>query len=757
MDNKKDILSRTYLTYIFMCLFALGILYRICVIQFAEGDMWRAKAEAFTTQLIETEAVRGNIFDANGALLATSLPYYEIAVDINAPSITSKIYKENRDSLALSLSQLFKDKTTKEYLKILNKARKADDRYVLLKRNVSYKDLQILKKFPIFRKGKRGGLVTLQTNRRERPFQMLAGRTIGMSRAGVKPVGLEGAFDTTLMGVSGKRLMQKIAGDVWRPINDENEVEPKDGSDLYTTIDINIQDVAEQALFRSLVKNKAAFGCAILMEVKTGAIKAIANLTKAGAANDTATYVESLNYALGYPAEPGSTFKLASLLATIDEYNISLDEKINVGNGVCNYYNRQMKDAHPPETPVETVQRIFETSSNVGVSKIVTKYFSKNPKAYINKLNSFHLNKQLGLSIPGEGIPRIKQVRDKDWYGTSLPWISIGYESLVTPLQTLTLYNAIANNGRMVKPRFVKEIKRNGITVKTFDTEVIDERIVKPSTVAKAKQLMEGVVTHGSGKGLNITAFKVGGKTGTAQIAKNGDYKKGGTTYQGSFVGYFPADNPLYTCIVIINSPSGGNYYGGLVAGPVFKEIAEKVYSSSVDFIKPINHSKDLLTKSPDVITTRSNEMNSMAKAFGLPVNSGDSEAYVYRNARDTNQIAMTASNLESQLKKGIMPNLSGLSAKDALFLLENNGVNVRLAGFGSVKKQSIEAGQRFSKGNKVTLTLGSQTIAYVEKPVEKKEAKENPPAAKEKKETKTKKPATQKEGKGKQLAVVRK
>ena len=704
MENKKNILSRSYLLYVGMCLFAVGILYRICVIQFSEGEIWRAKAEAFTTKVEDMEAVRGNIFDANGALLATSLPYYEVAVDINAPSITEKVYKENRDSLALQLSTLFGDKSSKDYLKILNKARRENDRYVLLKRNVSYKDLQALKTFPIFRKGKRGGLVTLQTNRRERPFQMLAGRTIGLARAGIKPVGLEGAFDTVLMGVSGKRLMQKIAGDVWRPINDENEVEPKDGSDLYTTIDINIQDVAEQALLRSLIKNKAAFGCAILMEVRTGEIKAIANLTKSS--NDTTTYNESLNYALGYPTEPGSTFKLASILATIDEYNVSLDEKIQVGNGTCMYYDRPMKDAHPPETSVITLQRAFETSSNVGISKVVTKYFSKNPKAFIAKLNRFHLNKPLGLSIPGEGIPRIKQVKDKDWYGTSLPWISIGYESLVTPLQTLTLYNAIANNGRMVKPRFVREIKRNGNTVKKFDPEVMGEKIVKESTVAKAKQLLEGVVKNGSGKGLNITAFRVGGKTGTAQIAKNGDYKKGGTTYQGSFVGYFPADNPLYTCIVIINSPTNGNYYGGLVAAPVFKEIAEKVYSSSVDFIKPINRGQKLLSQMPEVITSRSEELRLAARDLELPLSNQTSEGYVYKSRKDSVRIQFNNVNLESQLKRGIMPNLSGLSAKDALYLLENNGVYVKLQGFGSVKKQSIEAGQKFSKGNKIVLTL---------------------------------------------------
>ena len=714
MENKKNILTRTYLMYIFMCVFAFGILYRICVVQFVEGDEWRAKAEAFTTKVEDMEAVRGNIFDANGALLATSLPYYEIAVDINTPGITDKVYRENRDSLTLLLSGLFHDKGPREYLKILNKARKDKDRYVLLKRNVSYKDLQTLKTFPIFRKGRRGGLVTLQTNRRERPFQMLAGRTIGMSRLGVKPVGLEGAFDTVLMGVSGKRLMQKIAGNVWRPINDENEVEPKDGSDLFTTIDINLQDVATHALLKTLQKNDASHGCAILMEVKTGEIKAIANLTRD--LNDSISYSESFNYAIGYPTEPGSTFKLASLLAVMDDYGVSLDEKINVGKGECTYYNKTVKDAHAPEDPVLSVQRVFETSSNVGVTKLITKYYSKNPQQFADKLNSFHLNKPLGLSIPGEGIPRIPQTKTKYWSGVTLPQLSYGYESLITPLQTLTLYNAVANDGRMVKPRFVKEIRRNGIIVKTFETEVLIEQIVKKETIRKAKKLLEGVVANGSGKALNITAFKVGGKTGTAQIAKIGARKGSGRTaygdvgdrsYQASFVGYFPAENPLYTCIVVINSPSNGVYYGAAVAGPVFKEIAEKVYSSSLNCIEPVNNRTRLITKAPDVITARSNELAQVAQAFNIPHKDMESDKFVRRSKADTAKWNFSEVNLEAQLKRGIMPNLSGLSAKDALFLLENNGFYVKLLGFGCVKKQSLEAGQRFSKGNRIVLTLG--------------------------------------------------
>ena len=714
MENKKNILARTYLSYIALCLFAIGILYRICVIQFVEGETWRSQAAASTIKLVEMEALRGNIFDANGALLATSLPYYEIALDINAPSITDKLYKQNRDSLAYLLSNLFEDKSSKSYLKILNKARKDKDRYVVIQRNVPYKDLQTLKTFPILRKGKRGGLVTLQTNRRERPFQMLAGRTIGMARPGIKPVGLEGAFDTVLSGVSGRRLMQKIAGDVWRPINDENEVEPKDGSDLYTTIDINLQDVASNALLKTLIENGASHGCAILMEVKTGEIKAIANLSK----EDSSEYVENYNYAIGYPSEPGSTFKLASMLAVIDEFGVSLNEKVDVGNGQCVYFDKIVRDAHAPETPILTVQRVFETSSNVGVSKLITKYYSKNPQQFADKLNSFHLNSKLGIDIPGEGIPRIPQTKTKYWSGVTLPQLSYGYESLITPLQTLTLYNAVANNGKMVKPRFVKSIKRNGVTIKTFETEVLSEKIVKDETIRKAKILLEGVVQNGSGKALNITAFKVGGKTGTAAIAKSGGKKKGQTAYgeignriyQASFVGYFPADKPLYSCIVVINSPSNGLYYGAAVAGPVFKEISEKVYSSSLNCLQPVNQKKNLITHVPGVITSRSNEISSVAKTFHLPTKDSELEDYASASKTDTSKINFSNSNIESQLKKGIMPNLSGLSAKDALYLLENNGMDVKILGFGSVKKQSIEAGQKFSRGNRIVLTLG-QTI----------------------------------------------
>jgi cell division protein FtsI (penicillin-binding protein 3) len=400
----------------------------------------------------------------------------------------------------------------------------------------------------------------------------------------------------------------------------------------------------------------------------------------------------------------------------MDDYGLNLDEKIPVGNGEVTYYNKTIRDAHAPETPVLTLKRAFEVSSNVAAAKTIVKYYSKNPQQYIDKLKSFHLNEKLGLAIPGEANPLIKETKSKDWSGLSLPQISYGYESLITPLQTLTLYNAIANDGKMVKPRFEREIKHNGKTVKTFTTEIIAEQIVKKSTVKKAKEMLEGVVENGSGKGLNITAFKVGGKTGTAQIARVGGKRGSGKTaygdvgdrnYQASFVGYFPADKPLYTCIVIINSPSNGIYYGGLVAGPVFKEIAEKVYSSSLDFLEPINNKQNLLTKAPGSIKSKNDEMIITSKALKLPTKSNATEdGYVSRNPSDSTRISLQTNNLESQLKKGIVPNLNGLSAKDALFLLENSGFHVKLYGMGSVKKQSIEAGQKFNKGDKITLIL---------------------------------------------------
>lgn len=701
MEHRNDIIWRTYLVYIFMCVFALSILYKIVQVQMIEGDKWREKAKQLTTAYVDIEASRGNIFDENGNLLATSLPYYEVGMDVNAPSLAKDTFSRYVTPLAENLADLFKDKNAKEFRKTLKKARETKDRYVVLHRNVSYKDLQKMKKFPLLRKGARGGLVYIQTNKRERPFKVLASRTIGYTQNDIK-VGIEGAYDTILRGTSGKRLMQKVAADVWRPINDENEVEPKDGSDVYTTIDVNIQDVAENALLKALVKNDASHGCVVLMEVKTGEIRAIANLTR----TDSGMYSERLNYAIGYATEPGSTFKLASMLAAMDDGYIDLDDKFYVGNGECMYYDKKVKDSHPPKSDKLTAREIFETSSNVGTTKIITNYYSKDPQKYVDKLLSFNLGKPLGLGIPGEGKPLIKSVKDKNWWGPTLAQMSYGYEVLVTPMQTLTLYNAIANNGKMVKPRFIREIRNKGLVVKKFEPEIINEQIVKPSTVKKARELMEGVVERGTAKSLNVSAFKVAGKTGTAQMLVGKTYgTEGNHVYQSSFVGYFPAENPLYTCIIVINSPSKGVYYGGLVSGPVFKEIAEKVYSNSLDFHQEINNGK-MLTKAPDVIKGKGEELNQVLNGLNIPHKSTEGN-WTANTKTDSSKITLQPVDVENQLRKGTIPNLSGMSAKDALYLLENNGLNVRIQGFGAVRKQSLGAGTKFNKGAHIVLTLG--------------------------------------------------
>ena len=694
--NNNTTYIRASILYICFCLFAGLIVYKIVQTQYIEGAYWKNKFKSQSTRIEEMEAMRGNIFDVNGALLATSLPYYEVALDLNVPNITSALFNKYRDSLAVCFNKLFPEKSVGVYKALFQNARNSHDRYVFIKNGVRYSELQTIKTFPLFRNGTKWGLITLQHHKRERPFNMLAARTIGLSRPGIKPVGLEGAFDSILKGVRGKRLMQRVARDVWKPLNDENELEPKDGQDLYTTIDINIQDVAEQALMKALQKHNAAYGCAILMEVATGEIRAIANLSRSN--SDSSNYNETLNYALGYPTEPGSTFKLASVLAALDTFNVQLTEPIRVGNGTCMYFDRQMKDSHEPPKSVLTLQECFEQSSNVGISKLIQNYFGKSPELYINYLKKFHLDRKLDLSIPGEGDPRIKHPKDIDWYGTSLPWISIGYESLITPLQMLTLYNAVANNGKMVKPRFVRAIKQKGRSTRQFETEVLNESIVKPQTIAKARQLLEGVIKNGTGKILNIPEFTVGGKTGTAQIAKKGGYKSGGVIYQGSFVGYFPADKPLYTCMVIVNAPQRGEYYGGRVAAPVFKEIAQTVYYGTRAYLKTLPAPAAPTQTLTQGFITEKAEPKEIKAILGhcstdAPVSFGLLCKY---NLED----------IDALLKKGIMPDVTGITVKDAVFLLERRGLKVIWLGHGKVKHQSIEKGLRIQKGDRVTLKL---------------------------------------------------
>lgn len=699
MDVKKDIMWRIYVAFFFICLFGIAIIFQIVRIQFVQGKYWIEKAEDLTTDYKTIEASRGNIFSDDGSMLATSVPIYDIRMDMLTDGLSTEIFEDNLDSLAYRLSDIFHDRTKQEYKNDLKAARAERDRYYLIQRNVHFSELQKLKQFPLFRLGRyKGGMLVERRNVRELPFKILASRTIGYQRE-VKPVGIEAAFDKELKGVSGKRLMQKISGGVWIPINDKDEIEPKDGNDLVTTIDVNIQDVAEQALEEHLYKHNADHGCAVLMEVATGEIKAIANLSRTSLGN----YVEDFNYVIAESTEPGSTMKMASLLAAMDDGLVDPEDSVKVGNGEYYNFTLLMRDAHPPKKSTLSVAQAFETSSNVGISKVIYDAYNKHQQDFIEKLKKFSLNRPLQLQIAGEGESRIKDVKDKDWWAGSLRQISIGYEVKLTPLQILTFYNAIANNGKMVKPKFVREEWYHGSLMKSFATEIIKDSIASRSAIAKARTLLEGVVERGTASALNKSCYRIAGKTGTAQMTANKfGYDKNHPSYQASFVGYFPADNPKYSCMVVVYAPSNDVYYGGAVAAPVFKEIADKVYSNKMEMHDTVPVKDSLVKSFPAAKCGSRKDLTNVLAALNVSVNSSNTDANWVSTSASTNFIQLS----ERKITSGLVPNVVGMGVKDALNILENAGLKVRLTGRGVVTKQSIEAGTKISKGQPILIEL---------------------------------------------------
>jgi len=484
------------------------------------------------------------------------------------------------------------------------------------------------------------------------------------------------------------------------PVDDRNAIEPKDGYDIVSTIDINLQDVAEQALLKQLQKVDAQHGCAILMEVKTGDIKAITNLKR----NADGSYSENYNFAIGESTEPGSTFKLASLIVALEDGYIDINDTVDTEKGEIKYYGIKLTDSKEGGYGKITVKQAFAVSSNVGISKIITKYYKGNEKKFVERLYSMKLNEKLGIEIDGEGEPFIKYP-GKGWSGISLPWMSIGYEVRLTPLQILAFYNAIANDGRLIKPKFVKSVVSYGKTVKTFDTEIISPSICSRRTIKYAKEMLEEVVKSGTAKNLLNSNYMIAGKTGTARIAnkKYGYYHETGFSYQASFVGYFPADNPKYSCIVVVNSPSQQIYYGNLVAGPVFKEIADKVYATSIDLIPK---DKIRIKKPVEIPFTKSGftkETKKVLRNLHIP--------YIEDNLKsDWIYVTRTDEKLELQnrfIKNGLVPNVIGMGAKDAVFILENAGLNVEINGCGSVINQSLSPGSEYRKGDYILIKLG--------------------------------------------------
>lgn len=702
MDVKKDILWRVYLVYFGMLVFGVAIIAKIVYIQIKEGEELTEKAITQELKVFNIESNRGNILAADGSLLATSVPIFEVRFDAASPSISSSLFNNKVDSIAKGLSKIL-NKSSRSIKNELVASRKKGNRYMLISRKVSYNQLKQIRQLPIFRDGKyRGGLITIQKTQRAHPFDELAARTIGyVIEEEDLYVGLEGAYSEMLTGNDGKQVRRRINHGDWIPIHDDNEVEPVDGLDLVTTIDIHIQDVAEQALLETLLINKAFQGCAVVMEVKTGKILANANLRYD---STDGYYKEIYNYSIGESIEPGSTFKLASILAALEDNKTKLTDSLITGEGYTSYYNRGMQDVHKIGNGRITVRDAFEHSSNVGISKVINEAYKNEPEKFIERLYSFNLNTPLNLEIKGEGRPQIKHPSNKTiWYGTSLPWMSIGYELTVTPMQTLTLYNSIANNGVMVKPYFVTEIMEGGVSKQHFDPQVINAKVVSESTLAQAKSLLEGVIERGTGKSTFKNApYKVAGKTGTAQIAVGGKYNK--KNYNGTFVGYFPADNPVYSCIVVVNNPSAGKYYGGSVAAPVFKEIADNLYATSISLEMATTDLRDSIlstwVKRPLHVTAAKNICNNLNIPF---VESQGSEEWVVANSKSG-----TTEFEGVRFPEQIVPNVKGMKAKDAVFLLENMGISISLNGRGVVRSQSVRSGNRVTPNMRINLELSN-------------------------------------------------
>jgi len=681
-----------------VAIFALLIIGKVFQIQFVEGEKWREIAERTNLRYAEVDAVRGDIYSSNGKLIATSVPVYEIRMDASSYVIPDELFYSKIDSLAGELSNLFKDRTAAQYRRSIINARNNQERYFLIKRNVSYNELNQLKNFPLFRKGRfGGGLIVEKSTRREMPFRSLAARTIGYERGGYY-VGLEGAYSEHLEGIKGKRLMQRTTGGTWIPIDDRSKINPRNGKDIYTTIDINIQDIVETNLRKQLHRFNADYGTVVVMEVSTGKIRAISNLTL----SEDGFYRELFNYAVGESIEPGSTFKLASAMAAIEEGIVKPGDYINTGDGSINYADRIMRDSEEDGHGTITFKEAFALSSNVGISKIIYDNFRNEPQRFVDRIKSMNLDQRLGLEIAGEGSPVIKNTCSPDWSGVSLPWMSIGYEVSLTPLQILALYNAVANDGKMVKPLFVEEIRQTGRLIKKTKPEVINRKIASTTTIEIMQDMLIEAVKNGTASNINNKAYQIAGKTGTAQVAdsKFGYHRDSGVNYRASFAGYFPADNPKYSMIVVIHNPKGWIYTGSQVAAPVFRTIADNLYARHIDL--PAKEFKEpVLANLPSFPAGNYKDILKIYNQLGGYVIDNPTSSWITAVAHSD-----TVKLKEREYIQNLVPNVVGMSIKDALYILENAGMNVKFQGKGIVRRQSINPGVRIQNGQTIYLEL---------------------------------------------------
>jgi cell division protein FtsI (penicillin-binding protein 3) len=701
LEVKRDILWRVYLCFLGIVLLSIVVLGKALYIQNAEGEYWKSKSDSLHTKIVNLDADRGTIYSEDGSMLSTSIPFFTIYIDFGAEGLREKDgkrFRENVDSLSVSLSALFRDQSSVEYKRLLQTGFRKKDRYFLLKKNISFQEYKQLRDFPLVRQGRnKSGFIAEIKSKRLNPFGLLANRTIGLARENSQNVGLERTYDSLLRGETGKRLVRFISGGVAVPV-EGYEVEPENGKDLITTLDVNIQDIAENALLKGMIENEAEHGTCIVMEVATGKIKAIANLGKRAEGE----YWEDLNYAIR-ASEPGSTFKLATLLVLLEDNKVNIGNRLNLENGVWKVNGRIVYDSEKHTDNDVTVQHAFELSSNVGMAKLAMNYYAKNPMQYIDHLKRLRLNEYSGIDLVGETHPVIKNPKSKTWSATSLPWMSFGYEVLVSPLQTLMLYNAVANNGRMMRPYLVDEIRHGGLVVKENKPEVFVDQICSEKTLKQLKTCLEGVMTNGTGRALQTPYFRIAGKTGTALVA-NGNRGYSDHIYQSSFAGYFPADKPVYSCIVVVkNKPHAIKYYGGAVAGPVFREISDKLFALQSQQIPASTVSLPPNDSIGFSYTGEYKDVKTVLDQLKVPYRDS-SKAQQWTSvlaAEDLNPVLQ-----QKNFSKQLMPDLRGMGLKDALFLLEKMNLKVIAKGKGKVVAQSLEVGQPVTKNNSIVINL---------------------------------------------------
>ncbi|HQQ98754.1 MAG TPA: penicillin-binding protein [Cyclobacteriaceae bacterium] len=697
MNIKKSILIRVRLAFLAVVVFAVCVAAKIGHIQVIEGEKWIRMGNEISFDYKKMKATRGNIYSDNGSLLATSLPFYKVAMD---PTLVKKeIFDAGIDSLSMLLSRHYKDRSATDYKRMIRDARATDKRYITLNRKqINYQTKKEMASWPIFREGRlRGGVLFEKMDVRYRPFSNLSRRTIGFVNENGKGVGLEFSFEKALGGQDGEALFQKIAGDTWKPVFDANNVKAIDGLDIQTTIDINLQDVAETSLYRAMQSHNADQGTVVVMEVSTGHIKAISNLSSDG----NGGYLEEFNHAVGGSFEPGSTFKLATMLALLEDTNIELSDTINTGRGEYTFYNKKVRDHEEGGYGRITIQDAFEKSSNIAMAKLLDKHFGTKPGKFLEHVDELHLSQPLGLQINGESFPKISRPKDKNWSGITLPWMAYGYGFEISPLHTLALYNAVANNGKMIKPMFVTSIRQADEVIQEFETETLNAKICSNETLNQLKILLEGVVDRGTAKNLRNAYYRIAGKTGTAVILKDGRYEK---KYITSFVGYFPAHAPKYSAIVLIKNPKGIYQYGNSVAGPVFKEIADNIYSRDLQLHVAMEKKPTLeLGVFPTIRAGYQPDLVLLCNELGISNHSQTDEEWI-RAAKNGNSITWR----RNAIIRDLVPDVQGMTLRDAIYLLEKAGLRVEHQGKGRVSDQSLNPGTRISKGTRIRIHLNS-------------------------------------------------